>query len=120
MSSFPLLTTQRTVLTSFSTFTDASAVFAYGCDPEVARFTSWMPHNSPADSAAWIEQIKDSDSADFGRRHHCWAIRIRRRRWNGGRSARIRAGAIGRGQSRFRAGPASVGQRVNDGGGRLR
>jgi RimJ/RimL family protein N-acetyltransferase len=77
MSSFPSLSTQRIVLSSFSTLTDTSAVFAYGSDPEVARFTSWMPHKSPADSAAWIEQINDTDSAESGRRHHCWAIRIR-------------------------------------------
>ena len=75
--SFPLLTTLRLTLSSFNRVTDTSAVFAYASDPEVARFTSWMPHHSPADSAAWIEGIKRSDSAESGRRHHCWAIRMR-------------------------------------------
>jgi ribosomal-protein-alanine N-acetyltransferase len=74
--SFPLLTTLRLTLSSFNHLTDTLAVFAYASDPEVARFTSWMPHNSPADSAAWIEGIKRSDSVQPGRRHHCWAIRL--------------------------------------------
>jgi ribosomal-protein-alanine N-acetyltransferase len=76
-NSFPLLTTLRLTLSSFDLLTDTSAVFAYASDPEVARFTSWMPHNSPADSAVWIETIKGRDSVKPGRRHHCWAIRIR-------------------------------------------
>jgi [ribosomal protein S5]-alanine N-acetyltransferase len=76
-NSFPLLTTLRLTLSSFDLLTDTSAVFAYASDPEVARFTSWMPHNSPADSAVWIETVKGSDSVKSGRRHHCWAIRIR-------------------------------------------
>jgi len=72
-----LLTTLRLTLSSFNHLTDTSAVFAYASDPEVARFTSWMPHNSPAESAAWIDGIKGSDSVESGRRHHCWAIRMR-------------------------------------------
>ena len=75
--SVPLLITLRLTLSSFNQFADTSAVFAYASDPEVARFTSWMPHKSPADSAAWIGQVKGSDSAGPGQRHHCWAIRIR-------------------------------------------
>ena len=74
---FPLLTTPNLTLSSFDPLTDTSAVFAYASDPEVARFTSWMPHHSPADSAAWIDSIKRSDSVEPGRRHHCWAIRMR-------------------------------------------
>lgn len=76
-NSFPLLTTLRLTLSSFDHLTDTSAVFAYASDPEVARFTSWIPHLSPADSAAWIDGIKRSDSVETGRRHHCWAIRMR-------------------------------------------
>jgi hypothetical protein len=60
--SFSLLTTLRLTLSSFNNSTDTSAVFAYASDPEVARFTSWMP-----DSAAWIDGIKGSDSAEPGR-----------------------------------------------------
>jgi RimJ/RimL family protein N-acetyltransferase len=52
-------------------------VFACASDPEVARFTSCMPHNSPTDSTAWIERIKASDSLEASQRHHCWAIRLR-------------------------------------------
>lgn len=73
----PLLTTPRLTLSSFNQFADTSAVFAYASDPEVARFTSWMPHKSPADSAAWIDRVKRSDSVEAGRTHHCWAIRMR-------------------------------------------
>lgn len=76
-NSFPLFTSLRLTLSSFNQLTDTSAVFAYASDPEVARFTSWMPHQSPADSAAWIDGIKRSDSLEPGRRHHCWAIRMR-------------------------------------------
>jgi ribosomal-protein-alanine N-acetyltransferase len=75
--SFPVLTTPNLTLSSFDPLTDAPAVFAYASDPEVARFTSWMPHQSPADSAAWIDRIKRSDSVEPGRRHHCWALRMR-------------------------------------------
>jgi len=75
--SVPLLTTLRLTLSSFNQFADTSAVFAYSRDPEVARFTSWMPHKSPADSSAWIDRVKNSDSTGPGQRHHCWAIRMR-------------------------------------------
>lgn len=74
---FPLLTTLRLTLSSFNHLTDTSAVFAYGSDAEVARFTCWMPHNSPAESAPWIEGIKGNDSVKPGQRQHCWAIRMR-------------------------------------------
>jgi len=73
----PLLTTPRLTLSSFDRLTDISAVFAYASDPEVARFTSWMPHHSPMDSEAWIDGIQQRESAEPGRRHHCWAIRRR-------------------------------------------
>jgi [ribosomal protein S5]-alanine N-acetyltransferase len=73
---FPLLTTPNLMLSSFDALTDTSAVFAYASDPEVARFTSWMPHRSLTDSAAWIDRIKRSDSVEPGQRHHCWAIRM--------------------------------------------
>ena len=95
-NSFPLLTTLRLTLSSFNHLTDTSSVFAYASDPEVARFTSWTPHQSPADSAAWIDGIKRSDSVEAGRRHHCWAIRMR-----GGDGTAI--GAV-----EFIQGPASV------------
>ena len=74
---FPVLTTPNLTLSSFDPLTDTSEVFAYASDPEVARFTSWMPHRSLADSAAWIDRIKRNDSVEPGRRHHCWAIRMR-------------------------------------------
>jgi ribosomal-protein-alanine N-acetyltransferase len=74
---FPILVTARVELSPFDPSKDACAVFAYASDHEVARFTSWMPHKSLADSAAWIESILRSDSSKPGQRHHCWAIRAR-------------------------------------------
>lgn len=35
---------------------DAPAIFAYASDPEVARYTLWEAHRSPADSERYIEQ----------------------------------------------------------------
>jgi ribosomal-protein-alanine N-acetyltransferase len=79
LRSFPELTTPRLTLSAFDSSADVSSVFAYASDPEVARFTSWMPHVNLADSAAWLDRVAKSESLETGRWRHCWAIRLRDR-----------------------------------------
>lgn len=49
----PIIETERLVLRPF-VISDADAVYAYCSDPQVARFTSWEPHRSAADSESFI------------------------------------------------------------------
>jgi ribosomal-protein-alanine N-acetyltransferase len=51
---------------------DAADVFAYASNPNVARFTSWMPHTQLEQSEAFIETILARPAP-----HHTWAIRTR-------------------------------------------
>lgn len=53
MNPNPILQTPRLVLRKFA-LTDAEDVYAYACDPEVARYTSWNAHASLEESRAYI------------------------------------------------------------------
>lgn len=59
----PLLDTPRLVLRPF-VMEDAEAVFAFGRDPEVVRYTSWHPHQSVADAEAAVQRYLARYEAD--------------------------------------------------------
>ncbi len=68
MVATPIIQTSRLVLRPFVR-DDASDVFAYASNPNVARFTTWQPHLSIANSAGFIEWVLDR-----GPDQHTWAI----------------------------------------------
>ena len=49
----PTLRTARLTLRALEP-EDAPDVYRYACNPRVARFTLWEPHQSPADSLEFI------------------------------------------------------------------
>ncbi len=51
----PTLTTARLVLRQL-TLADADAIFAYGSDPEVVKYTLWNLHESPRDSRTYLRE----------------------------------------------------------------
>ncbi|GJG85940.1 hypothetical protein tb265_11210 [Gemmatimonadetes bacterium T265] len=64
----PELRTWRLCLTAFRPG-DAPAVYAYASDPEVARYVTWPPSRSVAESAAFIRgAVGQADT-------HVWAVR---------------------------------------------
>ena len=57
--------TERSVL-RLPRITDAAAIFTrYASDPEVPRYMTWPPHESPSDTVAFLE--RSLKSADEGR-----------------------------------------------------
>ena len=66
----PPLQTTRLSLRPFVA-ADAADVFAYASNPRVARFTSWLPHTTIADSEAFIAMVLAAGPDD-----HTWAIRL--------------------------------------------
>jgi [ribosomal protein S5]-alanine N-acetyltransferase len=67
----PTIQTERLLLMSF-THDDAADVFAYASNPNVSRFTTWLPHKTIADSAAFINMVLRRSA-----NQHTWAIRLR-------------------------------------------
>jgi [ribosomal protein S5]-alanine N-acetyltransferase len=67
----PRIETDRLLLAAF-TKADAADVFAYASNPNVARFTTWMPHQAIADSQAFIDMVLARPANE-----HIWAIRLR-------------------------------------------
>jgi ribosomal-protein-alanine N-acetyltransferase len=65
----PALETDRLRLRPL-TLDDASALFVFTSDPDVARFTSWTPHRSVDDARAYlttiIKRYDDGDLAPWG------------------------------------------------------
>lgn len=55
----PRLETSRLVLRALRP-DDASALFAYAHDPEVSRFTTWLPYESLADAQRFLAQAQDN------------------------------------------------------------
>ena len=64
----PELRTPRLWLTAFH-HADAPAVYAYASDPEVARYVTWPPSESVAESAAFIRGAAGQPET------HVWAVR---------------------------------------------
>ncbi len=60
------LSTQRLLLRGLE-LSDALAIFAYARDPEVAKWTLWSAHESPADSRAFIREYA---FPSYARRQH--------------------------------------------------
>jgi [ribosomal protein S5]-alanine N-acetyltransferase len=70
--STPTIRTQRLELRAFSR-ADAPDVFAYASNPNVARFTSWSPHSSLAETEAWLDRATQDSPEERG---HLWAITL--------------------------------------------
>ena len=68
-SHLPVLDTPRLTLRPM-TLRDASDIYAYSCDPEVARHVLWDAHRSPADSRAYLRfilrQYRDGTPSSYG------------------------------------------------------
>ena len=56
-SSLPVLETARLLLRPLRR-QDATDIFSYASDPEVARYVLWEPHRSVADTRAYIRYIR--------------------------------------------------------------
>jgi [ribosomal protein S5]-alanine N-acetyltransferase len=56
---------------------DAGDICRYARDPAVAEHTSWTPHQSMADSVAFVSFVRSRDSAEPGSIRHVWAVRLR-------------------------------------------
>ena len=65
----PRLETERLILRAL-TPDDATAVFAYAADPEVARYMVWEAHRSMKDAEAFLEltmgRYESGDAPDWG------------------------------------------------------
>jgi ribosomal-protein-alanine N-acetyltransferase len=55
---------------------DASDVFAYASDPEVAKNTSWFAHTRPEEAEAYVRFVIKAHSEADGSLRHVWAIRL--------------------------------------------
>jgi ribosomal-protein-alanine N-acetyltransferase len=55
---------------------DASDVFAYASDPEVAMNTSWFAHSRPEESEEYVRFVVGAHSEADGSLRHVWAIRL--------------------------------------------
>jgi ribosomal-protein-alanine N-acetyltransferase len=67
----PIIETNRLRLSPF-TRDDGAAVFDYASNPNVSRFTTWLTHQTIADSEAFIEMVLRRPAHE-----HTWAIRLR-------------------------------------------
>jgi ribosomal-protein-alanine N-acetyltransferase len=76
MKKLPQIDTNRLCLTSF-TPNDVEQVYAYTSNPNVARYTSWHPHETVADSAAWIDSALSHQDLEPESLDCPWAIRKR-------------------------------------------
>ncbi len=68
-SNLPTLETPRLLLRKM-TMRDAADIYAYSCDPEVARHVLWEAHRSPADSRAYLRfilrQYREGEPSSYG------------------------------------------------------
>lgn len=76
MKKLPQIDTNRLRLASFKP-DDAELVYAYASNPNVARYTSWQPHETVADSAGWIEYALSHQDLEHESLNCPWAIRKR-------------------------------------------
>ena len=58
-SQLPQLTSDRLILRRLRA-SDVDDVYAYACDPDVARYTSWAPHTSPDESRQFVRRVLDA------------------------------------------------------------
>jgi ribosomal-protein-alanine N-acetyltransferase len=65
----PELRSDRLWLSAFVTG-DVQAVFDYAKNPQVARHTTWKPHQSLADAEGFIDMVRGYEDG------FCWAIRL--------------------------------------------
>lgn len=75
MSAAPRIITPRLRLEDLEP-EDASRVFRFASDPDVARFTAWPPHRTIAESEQWVARALSNFSGEPGRFRCCWAIRL--------------------------------------------
>jgi ribosomal-protein-alanine N-acetyltransferase len=66
----PTIRTERLELRAFA-LADAPDVFAYASNPNVARFTSWPPHRSLAETESFLGRVVQDPAEERG---HVWAI----------------------------------------------
>ena len=75
-SQLPQLATRRLVLRRLRE-SDVDDVYAYACDPDVARHTSWAPHTSPDESRQFVRRVLD---AYHEKRVANWGIELKAER----------------------------------------
>jgi [ribosomal protein S5]-alanine N-acetyltransferase len=71
----PDLETERLLLRRL-TGADADDMFAYASDADVARYTTWTPHESVEDSRDFIRRVM-SEYEDFNRSSWTWGIYLK-------------------------------------------
>lgn len=75
MTSDDSIVTARLLLRPLA-LSDASDVFSYASDPEVARYTSWPAHRRVEDSEAFAAAVVAVDSTRPGAFRRTWGIRL--------------------------------------------
>src|SRR3989344_1847854 len=70
----PTIETERLILDSFNIH-DLNDIYKYCSNPNVANFTTWLPHKSLEDSKAYLKFIESSHSNEEGKVYIIWAIR---------------------------------------------
>jgi ribosomal-protein-alanine N-acetyltransferase len=99
-----ILETERLVLRPFRE-SDAEAVYAYGCDPQVTRFLLWDTHRSIEDSADFLRFAIEERTFEGDEASWIWAIVLRG-------AADRPIGSIGLHIKRWRHGRASAGYAI--------
>ena len=75
-SQLPQVTTDRLVLRRMRA-SDVDDIYAYACDPDVARYTSWAPHTSPDETRQFVRRVLD---AYLEKRVASWGLELKAER----------------------------------------
>ena len=75
-SQLPQVSTDRLVLRRMRA-SDVDDIYAYACDPDVARYTSWAPHTSPDETRQFVRRVLD---AYLEKRVASWGIELKSER----------------------------------------
>jgi len=71
-----ILNTERLILEPFKE-SDINDIFAYACDPDVSKTTTWEAHKTLESSKEYLSWIRGHTSGEKGKVFFVWAIRER-------------------------------------------
>lgn len=75
-SQLPQVGTERLALRRVRQ-SDLDDIYAYACDPDVSRYTSWAPHTSPDETRQFVRRVLD---AYLEKRVANWGIELKAER----------------------------------------
>src|SRR5258706_4178856 len=75
-SQLPQVTTDRLVLRRMRA-SDVDDIYAYACDTDVARYTSWAPHTSLDETRQFVRRVLD---AYLEKRVASWGLELKAER----------------------------------------